>query len=41
MDSTIQSLAETLVDEFGGNFTDQMVEQMARNYGIDISEKAE
>ncbi len=41
MDSTIQSLAETLVDEFGGSFTDQMVEQMARNYGIDISEKAE
>ncbi len=38
MDSTIQSLAETLVDEFGGTFTDQMVEQMARNYGIDISE---
>lgn len=39
MDSTIQSLSETLVDEFGGNFTDQMVEQMARNYGIDISEE--
>ena len=38
MDSTIQSMAETLVDEFGGTFTDQMVEQMARNYGIDISE---
>lgn len=41
MDSTIQNLAETLVDEFGGTFTDQMVEQMARNYGIDISEKNE
>lgn len=38
MDSTLQSLAEELVDEFGGNFTDSMVEQMARNYGIDISE---
>lgn len=38
MDSTIQTLAEELVEEFGGNFTDSMVEQMARNYGINLEE---
>lgn len=34
MDSTIQSLASTMVKEYGGNFTKDLVDQMKRNYGI-------
>ena len=34
LDSTIQTLARELVDEFGGSFTEDMVDQMARNYGV-------
>ena len=37
MDSTIQTMAGDLVDKYAGNFTDTMVEQMARNYGIDLN----
>lgn len=35
MDATIASLAETLVDQYGSNMTDDLVEQMKRNYGIE------
>jgi len=38
MDSTLQTLAEDIVDNYAGNLTDTLVSQMARNYGIDISE---
>ena len=34
MDSTIQNLASTMVKEYGGNFTKDLVAQMKRNYGI-------
>ena len=33
-DSTIQNLASTMVKEYGGNFTKDLVAQMKRNYGI-------
>ena len=39
MDSTLQTLAGEIVDSCGGNLTDTLVSQMARNYGIDISEE--
>ena len=39
MDSTIQTLAEEIVDKYGQQFTDTMVEQMARNYNIDAKEQ--
>jgi Rod binding domain-containing protein len=39
MDSTLQTLAGEIVDSCGGNLTDTLVAQMARNYGIDISEE--
>ena len=38
MDSTIQSLASTMVKEYGGNLTEQLVDQMKRNYGISNEE---
>jgi len=34
MDSTIQSLASTMVKEYGGTLTQDLVNQMKRNYGI-------
>ena len=40
MDSTLQTLAEDIVDKCGGNLTDTLVSQMARNYGIDISDES-
>ena len=33
MDSTIQSLASTMVKEYGGTLTQDLVAQMKRNYG--------
>lgn len=38
MDSTIKTLAEDIVNKYGGNFTESMVQQMARNYGISLDE---
>lgn len=35
MDSTIQELAKNLVSEYGGTLTDELVEQMKINYGIE------
>lgn len=35
MDSTIQVLAGEVVDQIGGSFTQQLYEQMKRNYNID------
>lgn len=35
MDSTIEVLADEVVDEVGGSFTQQLYEQMKRNYNID------
>ena len=34
MDSTISNLASTMVKEYGGNLTEQLVAQMKRNYGM-------
>ena len=39
MDSTITTLAEDIVDKYGENFTETMVEQMGRNYGINLTEE--
>lgn len=35
MDSTIEVLADEVVDEVGGSFIQQLYEQMKRNYNID------
>lgn len=35
MDSTIQELASTLVEDYGSNLTTDLVEQMKRNYGVE------
>lgn len=35
MDSTIEVLADEVVDEIGGSFTQQLYEQMKRNYNIE------
>jgi flagellar protein FlgJ len=35
MDATIQELAQTMVSQYGGNLTEELVEQMKRNYGIE------
>ena len=34
MDSTIQTIAEQMVNDYGSNFTDTMVAQLKRNYNI-------
>ena len=38
LDSTIQTLARQLVDEYGDSFTEDLVDQMARNYGVPAEE---
>lgn len=35
MDSTIELIADEVVDQVGGSFTQQLYEQMKRNYNID------
>lgn len=35
MDSTIELIADEVVDEVGESFTQQLFEQMKRNYGIE------
>lgn len=35
MDTAIQTLANEMVDDIGGNYTQQLYEQMKRNYNID------
>lgn len=35
MDTTIETIADQLVDEIGGSYTQQLFEQMKRNYGIE------
>ncbi|MBQ1547539.1 MAG: hypothetical protein IIZ61_04020 [Lachnospiraceae bacterium] len=35
MDTTISKIANELVENYGSRFTDSMVDQMARNYGIE------
>ena len=40
MDSTISKMAEELVDQFGGNFTDTLVDHMKLTYGIKDSDEA-
>ena len=35
MDSTIELVADEVVDQVGGSFTQQLFEQMKRNYGIE------
>ncbi len=39
LDATISTLARQLVDEYGQSFTDDMVDQMMRNYGVKESSK--
>ena len=34
LDATIGTLAKQLVDEYGDSFTEDMVDQMMRNYGV-------
>ena len=41
LDSTIQTLARQLVDEYGDSFTEDLVDQMARNYGVPAEGAAE
>lgn len=35
MDSVIEKMADEVLDEAGGSFTQQLYEQMKRNYGIE------
>ena len=35
MDSTIELIADGVVDQVGGSFTQQLFEQMKRNYGME------
>ena len=35
MDSTIELVADEIVDQVGENYTQQLYEQMKRNYGIE------
>lgn len=37
MDSTVEILADQMVEQTGGAFTQQLFEQMKRNYNIDSS----
>ena len=43
LDATISTIAKELVDEYGDSFTEDMVDQMMRNYGVpaDASETSE
>lgn len=41
MDYAIEEVADKLVDEIGGNMTQQLFEQMKRNYNIPTVEEAE
>ncbi|MCR5451598.1 MAG: hypothetical protein K6F00_03090 [Lachnospiraceae bacterium] len=41
MDSTISDLAAQIVDDYGGNLTEQFVEQMKMNYGISSGSDSE
>ena len=38
MDTTISKIASELVENYGSRFTDSMVDQMARTYGIDTED---
>ena len=35
MDSVIEELADEVIDQSGASFTQQLYEQMKRNYGIE------
>ena len=35
MDSAIETIADEIVEEVGESFTQQLYEQMKRNYGIE------
>ena len=36
LDATISTIAKELVDEYGHSFTEDMVDQMMRNYGVPV-----
>ena len=36
LDATISTIAKELVDEYGDSFTEDMVDQMMRNYGVPV-----
>ncbi|MCR5098523.1 MAG: hypothetical protein K6B14_06210 [Lachnospiraceae bacterium] len=38
LDATISTLAKELVDQYGDSFTEDMVDQMMRNYGVPAEE---
>ena len=35
MDFAVEKIADELIDQVGGNFTQSLYEQMKRNYNID------
>ena len=41
LDSTISTLARQLVDEYGDSFTEDLVDQMSRNYGVPAASDSE
>ena len=41
MDFAVEKVADELIDQVGGNFTQSLYEQMKRNYNIDCSEYIE
>ena len=41
MDFAVEKIADELIDQVGGNFTQSLYEQMKRNYNIDLSEYIE
>ena len=41
MDFAVEKIADELIDQVGGNFTQSLYEQMKRNYNIDWSEYIE
>ena len=41
MDFAVEKIADELIDQVGGNFTQSLYEQMKRNYNIDGSEYIE
>lgn len=41
MDFAVEKIADELIDQVGGNFTQSLYEQMKRNYNIDYSEYIE
>ena len=41
MDQTIQTIAESMVDQYGQRLTKDLADQMARNSGVEIPDEKE